>query len=36
MALFVVSLGMSPRDYWSLTVMERDAIVEAHKEANRK
>lgn len=31
LAFFVVVLGMSPRDYWQLTVVQREAIVSAAK-----
>lgn len=29
-------LHMSPTDYWNLTRMEREAIIDAHNEANKK
>lgn len=29
MATFVVATGMSPADYWDLTLTERNAIAEA-------
>lgn len=36
LALFVVNLGMSPRDYWALTLLEHEAIVQAWNRKNRK
>lgn len=30
MAQFVVAVGMSPTEYRSLTLLERDAILRAH------
>lgn len=36
MATFVVHLKISPSDYRSLTVGERDAIVREFNRANRK
>lgn len=37
LAWFVVNLGLSPADYWQLTVGQRNAIVtEANKAARRR
>ncbi|MGV4374571.1 hypothetical protein [Trueperella pyogenes] len=35
MAEFVSVFKWRPRDYWTLTVTERNAIVEAHRRLNR-
>lgn len=36
LAWFVVALGMSPSDYWRLTVAQRNAIVAQHNRAARR
>lgn len=36
LAMFVVHLGMSPRDYWDLTVEQREAILREANKRNRK
>ena len=36
MAAFVVGLGMAPSEYKQLTVIEREALIRAQKQANRK
>lgn len=33
---FVVHLGFTPRDYWSLSLQERDSLVAAFNRKNRK
>ena len=34
--MFVVAVGMSPADYWQLTLGQRAAIVDAFNEQNKK
>lgn len=36
MAAFVVGMGLAPSEYKQLTVLERDALIRAQREANRK
>jgi hypothetical protein len=36
MASFVVAFNFSPKDYYSMTLGERSAIIEAHAQANKK
>lgn len=36
MAQFVVALRISPTEYKALTMRERQALIDAHAEANRK
>jgi hypothetical protein len=36
MAGFVVAFNFSPKDYYEMTWGERNAIIEAHAQANKK
>lgn len=36
LAAFVVTTGIAPSEYRQLTLLEREAIIAAHKRANRK
>ena len=36
LAMFVVAIGMSPSDYWNLTVNQRNEIVRAYNKAHKK
>jgi hypothetical protein len=36
MATFVVAFNFSPKDYYEMTLAEREAIIKQHTRANRK
>lgn len=36
MAQFVIGLGLSPSEYNQLTLLEREALITAHKQSQRK
>lgn len=36
MASFVVAFNFSPKDYYDMTLAERDAIISRHVAVNRK
>jgi hypothetical protein len=36
LAMFVVHIGMSPADYWQLTINQRNEIIKAYNKANKK
>lgn len=36
MASFVVAFNFSPKDYYALTVAERNAIISAHERMNKR
>lgn len=35
LATFVVTIGLSPSEYWALTVLERDAIIRQFNDNNK-
>jgi hypothetical protein len=35
MAYFVISFGISPREYFELTLGQRNALIKAHERLNR-
>lgn len=36
MGYFVVKFGLTPREYWDLTLAEHDAIASAHNDLARR
>lgn len=36
MAFFVIECGLSPKDYWNLSVYERDALVTHIRKKHKK
>lgn len=36
LALFVVRIGVSPSDYWNLTILQREEIVKEYNRSARR